>query len=520
MAYNRTNWQDLPNQTTPINATNLNKIEQGIYDATYVNGVNVGSSVDSDYKVNFIKGKNLMQIKTIASTTISGITYSISNDGTITLNGTANARMEFSYLLEPLKSFANEYYCLSYIYISGALTDGSVSVNNQDGNHNLNGYNIELTTSNYSSNKGDLKSMQTDLNMNGAAIIRVGNGSVLNNLKFKLMFVKSRVRDYNYEPYIASSINVDGYKFTETLGVGTSVDSKNRVNMLHSKNLFNYKIPSTTSFGITFSMINGVMTLNGTTTELGDIYTTANNRILLKAGTYTISATKISGWFNAQSRDTGIYIRKDSDNSALFTLLSSDNYTKTSTLTLNADTLVKISIYTNGSGMQFSNMTINLQIEKGSTATKFEIPVTPSINVDGEEIYSKDNLEQYSTSEIKIGTWIDGKPLYRKVFNYNNPTADSILGNSGITPANVAKIDALGTQANNNVGGRIPLGYRGFGVQINANGEFYYTNPNYTFSNLSITVEYTKTTDTATRSLNAIEQTRSIPTESTEDDER
>ena len=326
MAYNRTNWQDLPNQTTPINATNLNKIEQGIYDATYVNGVNVGSSVDSDYKVNiiktnnlippyvelsatytysgtgewisstnyitmkfisvkpnttytfksnasttkyaqariynfnssktwisrsdaytitdgtftfttgntteyiaiglytsstaslgditqyqlnegntalsyepykrnivvdneeiynqdnqcnvgisidnasrvnFIKGKNLMQIKTIASTTISGITYSISNDGTITLNGTANARMEFSYLLEPLKSFANEYYCLSYIYISGALTDGSVSVNNQDGNHNWNGFNIELTTSNYSSNKGDLKSMQTDLNMNG-----------------------------------------------------------------------------------------------------------------------------------------------------------------------------------------------------------------------------------------------------------------------------------------------------------------------------------------------------------------
>ena len=220
MAYNRTNWQDLPNQTTPINATNLNKIEQGIYDATYVNGVNVGSSVDSDYKVNFIKGKNLMQIKTIASTTISGITYSISNDGTITLNGTANARMEFSYLLEPLKSFANEYYCLSYIYISGALTDGSVSVNNQDENHNWNGYNIELTTSNYSSNKGDLKSMQTDLNMNGAAIIRVGNGSVLNNLKFKLMFVKSRVRDYNYEPYVTPSINVDGeniypYKFEE-----------------------------------------------------------------------------------------------------------------------------------------------------------------------------------------------------------------------------------------------------------------------------------------------------------------
>lgn len=353
MAYNRTNWQDLPNQTTPINATNLNKIEQGIYDATYVNGVNVGSSVDSDYKVNFIKGKNLMQIKTIASTTISGITYSISNDGTITLNGTANARMEFSYLLEPLKSFANEYYCLSYIYISGALTDGSVSVNNQDGNHNWNGYNIELTTSNYSSNKGDLKSIQTDLNMNGAAIIRVGNGSVLNNLKFKLMFVKSRVRDYNYEPY-----------------------------------------------------------------------------------------------------------------------------------------------------------------------------VTPSINVDGEEIYSKDNLEQYSTSEIKIGTWIDGKPLYRKVINIglvpNNTTTTIDVSNLNIDYL----VDLKGMlKALNSVGFR-PLPFAGGGandIRIDVNEGSLRIQTFSTWSGFTpnyVILEYTKTTDTATRSVNTIEQTRSIPTESTQDDER
>lgn len=32
MAYTKTNWQDLPNTTTPINASNLNNMEQGIYD--------------------------------------------------------------------------------------------------------------------------------------------------------------------------------------------------------------------------------------------------------------------------------------------------------------------------------------------------------------------------------------------------------------------------------------------------------------------------------------------------------
>ena len=31
-SYTKTVWQDLPNTTTPVNSTNLNKIEQGIYD--------------------------------------------------------------------------------------------------------------------------------------------------------------------------------------------------------------------------------------------------------------------------------------------------------------------------------------------------------------------------------------------------------------------------------------------------------------------------------------------------------
>ena len=32
MAYNKTNWQNLPSTNTPISANNLNKIENGIYD--------------------------------------------------------------------------------------------------------------------------------------------------------------------------------------------------------------------------------------------------------------------------------------------------------------------------------------------------------------------------------------------------------------------------------------------------------------------------------------------------------
>lgn len=36
MAYTKQTWQNLPNKTTPINATRLNHMEDGIYDANQV----------------------------------------------------------------------------------------------------------------------------------------------------------------------------------------------------------------------------------------------------------------------------------------------------------------------------------------------------------------------------------------------------------------------------------------------------------------------------------------------------
>lgn len=56
MAYSKTTWQDLPNQTTPINATNLNNMETGIEDND--KRLN-GTSVAGDMIVRSIKSKNL-----------------------------------------------------------------------------------------------------------------------------------------------------------------------------------------------------------------------------------------------------------------------------------------------------------------------------------------------------------------------------------------------------------------------------------------------------------------------------
>lgn len=66
----------------------------------------------------------------------------------------------------------------------------------------------------------------------------------------------------------------------------------------------------------------------------------------------------------------------------------------------------------------------SIMINEGSSALPYEPYVTPSINVDGEEIYNQ-NVMNYSTTEQVVGKWIDGKPLYRKVFNITNPTSSN-----------------------------------------------------------------------------------------------
>jgi hypothetical protein len=61
MAYNKTNWQNAPSTDTPINANNLNKIEEGIYNNSL--GVdNIG---------------NLANLETTAKTTVVAATNEI-----------------------------------------------------------------------------------------------------------------------------------------------------------------------------------------------------------------------------------------------------------------------------------------------------------------------------------------------------------------------------------------------------------------------------------------------------------
>ena len=127
MAYTKTNWQDLPNQTTPINATNLNHIETGIEDND--KRLN-GNSIAGDMVVNSIKTKNLFNV----DDRVNG--YVIASNGAI--NATANfcyseyikVKPSTQYTISLSNWFSGDAmriaeYTSTKTFINRPITDGS-----------------------------------------------------------------------------------------------------------------------------------------------------------------------------------------------------------------------------------------------------------------------------------------------------------------------------------------------------------------------------------------------------------
>lgn len=108
---------------------------------------------------------------------------------------------------------------------------------------------------------------------------------------------------------------------------------------------------------------------------------------------------------------------------------------------------------------------------------------------------------EYSTEEKVIGTWIDGKPIYRKVLNITNPVAlDQV-----IPCPNIDTLIAYGGKASFNIGSIVTRNFPWIvGSYIssfngwNENGLIYYGSHDsgaLTMQTGIIWVEYTKTTD-------------------------
>lgn len=155
-----------------------------------------------------------------------------------------------------------------------------------------------------------------------------------------------------------------------------------------------------------------------------------------------------------------------------------------------------------------ANILDSLQIEQGDTATPYESYINKKIHTKNdngvyEEFYDETNLEVYSTNEQRIGIWIDGKPLYRKIFkssfsrdwsdfSISDLNADTIYINYGKTFANFT----VGTT--NYVNGQFYASetdfFRCFISKTSKTVQVAFASQ-MTNREATIVVEYTKTTD-------------------------
>ncbi len=257
-------------------------------------------------------------------------------------------------------------------------------------------------------------------------------------------------------------------------------DSPVVVNNIRTKNMFDQSI-----------IVQGDITGVGTTR--------LNSRqvLYLSEGTYTFSCPNIASPYEwgLQIQNIGV-----PPLSAWPTLIYETGWINSST-TSRTFTLTTSGWFTlmlrksNNSTITPSEVTnINFQLEKGSEATTY----SPYQDLNNQEIYT--------TGEQKIGTWIDGKPLYRKVVNYA-PT--SVIGVAGqLTDINIPHgisnfrraIKCIGTKGYTNyilpvIGGSNATSAT-LVKQVDAtNIIFRIINDTWSPDTWSFIIEYTKTTD-------------------------
>lgn len=439
MAYNKTNWV---NENEPaINADNLNKIETGIednslqlesygrtineiinnkvetnaikneastetdeiYSSDYLNDklVSVGTEAPTGgERVWFGKSKNILpQNKYIATTTINGITYTNNGDGTFNLNGTATANTTIQIIPEYIINMeAGKNY---YLYCSEPY------------NSNTFNFSIVITvgsSTRYLLANNTLTLSQTPTNEKLQFYIANGLSVAKNNIK--VMLVEGNTAPSDYEPYIKQSIKVDNEDFISTsdlISVGTNQPSDGkRVWFKKGNNLLptNKYISTTTINGVTFTNNgDGTFNISGTATANKTIEIIPANNFQLEQGQAYYLYSSVP--YNTNTFNLSIAM---TDNGSLKFMTANSTYTP-----IAQPTQERLGIYIpNGTTVNATN--VKLMLVKGNTAPSvYEPYVEPSINVDEEEWYNPNNIEKYSTKEIKIGTWIDGKPLYRKV---------------------------------------------------------------------------------------------------------
>ena len=153
--------------------------------------------------------------------------------------------------------------------------------------------------------------------------------------------------------------------------------------------------------------------------------------------------------------------------------------------------------YRTSAGTSASNFT-DLVVKVGDT-----LPIGTEVDYDGQSVpagwQEVDDPNVYSTTEKRVGTWIDGKPLYRKCYSTTTPSTSSDTSLEDVTSLNIANITKLDTyiQAGEYIYGNYYYANNNYGcVYYNSyNKQIRTVQTKYNDKTIYIIVEYTKTTD-------------------------
>lgn len=137
------------------------------------------------------------------------------------------------------------------------------------------------------------------------------------------------------------------------------------------------------------------------------------------------------------------------------------------------------------------------------------LPINTIIEYDGDTVPDgyeevEDKGEIYSTDEVRIGTWIDGKPLYRKVILVENPVKGTTTSvSSGVNNIKFVFLENAFIHKNDDgscrpvmVADSLEPATTRIIVQVAPSGLAYYLGTNFQwFNSLYMIIRYTKTTD-------------------------
>lgn len=134
-----------------------------------------------------------------------------------------------------------------------------------------------------------------------------------------------------------------------------------------------------------------------------------------------------------------------------------------------------------------------------------ELPIVQAGNTKKATI-NQVKAQNYSTTEQVVGTWIDGKPIYRKTYEDSTSSTSYQISVSGLNIDKVTNIYGIAKEPSGET--EVPAGFHlsstaYFNLVYNSSGIGVRTVDGYKDYTKYITIEYTKTTDTATQTRSA-----------------